>query len=153
MAPIQSETEAVEVAVRVKASPQTLWGLLTKPEQMVRWQGRSAELDPRPGGAFRVEINDQAVARGEYLELEPPTRLVLSWGWEGHPVVPPGSTRVEISLEPDGEETVVRLRHLDIPSAEERSSHTHGWEHYLGRLEVVGSGGDPGPDPMARSSM
>jgi uncharacterized protein YndB with AHSA1/START domain len=152
MGPIQREAEAVEVAVRVKASPETLWGFLTEPEKMVRWQGRRAELDPRPGGGFMVEINDQAVARGEYVELEPPSRLVLTWGWEGHAVVPPGSTRLEISLEPDGEETVVRFRHLGIPS-EERAIHTHGWEHYLGRLEIAGSGGEPGPDPNATGGM
>jgi hypothetical protein len=26
------------------------------------------------------------------------------------------------------------------------AEHTGGWDHYLGRLVVVGTGGDPGPD-------
>ncbi len=149
MARAPSETEALELEVRVSARPETLWGFLTDPEKMTRWKGRRAELDPRPGGIYRVEINDQAIARGEYVELEPPRRVVITWGWEGEGMaVPPGSSTVEITLTEDGDETIVRLRHDGLPSAEERASHTQGWQHYLARLGVAGAGGDPGPDAM-----
>jgi len=147
MAEIRSGTETVDLEMRVKASPETLWEFFTDPEKMTRWKGRTADLDPRPGGVHRVQINDQAIAVGEYLEVEPHTRILLTWGWEGHPEVPAGSTRVEVTLEPDGEETVVRLRHADLPSEAQRSEHTDGWQHYLGRLSSSAAGGDPGPDP------
>ena len=147
MGQIQSGTETVDLEVRVKATPETLWGFFTEPDKMVRWKGRKADLDPRPGGAYRVEINDQAIAAGEYVELEPFSRILLTWGWEGHPEVPPGSTRLEISLEADGDETVVRLVHHGLPNANQRAEHTDGWNHYLQRLSVAGSGGDAGPDP------
>lgn len=138
--------EAVEVQARVKASPETVFSYFTDPEKIVRWKGATAELDPRPGGIHRVQIRPEVVALGEYVEVDPPRRVVLSWGWEGHPAVPAGSTRVEISLEPDGEETLVTLRHLDLPEAE-RDQHLDGWKHYLSRFEVAAAGGDPGPDP------
>lgn len=143
---IQSGTEAVDLEMRVKASPETLWGFFTDPELMTRWHGRKVELDPRPGGVYRVEINDQATSVGEFLEVEPHSRILLSWGWEGHPEVPPGSTKVEVTLEPDGAETVVRLVHHDLPEGQ-RAEHTDGWTHYLQRLSVAGAGGDAGPDP------
>jgi len=145
MANIRSTTDVVEVETRVKATPETLWAFLTEPEMMTRWKGQKAELDPRPGGVYRVEISDQVKAVGEFVELEPYSRVLITFGWEGH-VVSPGSTRVEITLEPDGDETIVRLRHMDLP-ADETEIHADGWQHYLARLSKAGAGEDPGPDP------
>jgi uncharacterized protein YndB with AHSA1/START domain len=120
------------------------------PEKMVQWKGRKAELDARPGGIYRVEINDEAIARGEYVEIDAPNRVVFTWGWEGQEsgehAVPPGSSRVEIELTPDGDGTLVRLRHLDLP-AQSRDVHGQGWDLYLARLARVAAGEDPGPDP------
>jgi len=141
--------------VRIAARPETVFGFFTDPEKMVQWKGTRAELDPRPGGLYRVEINEQAIARGEYVELDPPHTVIFSWGWEGQEAgggehaVPPGSSRVEISLTPDGEGTLVRLRHLDLPE-QAREIHGQGWDLYLGRLAEIASGGDPGQDPNAR---
>lgn len=55
---------------------------------------------------------------------------------------------MEISLLPEGEKTRVRLVHRGLP-ADAVTDHTKGWDHYLDRLGVVLSGGDPGPDQMA----
>jgi uncharacterized protein YndB with AHSA1/START domain len=90
------------------------------------------------------------VARGEYVEIDAPSRVVFTWGWEGQEsgpnAVPPGSSRVEVTFEPDGEGTLVRLRHLDLP-AESRQIHGEGWDLYLSRLAVAATGGYPGSDP------
>ena len=75
--------DAVEVEVRIAASPETVFDFFTDPDKMIQWMGRSAELDPRPGGGFRCEINDEAIASGEYVALEPPHRVVFTWGWNG----------------------------------------------------------------------
>lgn len=149
--------DAVEREVRIAARPETVFEFFTDPEKMIRWKGRRAELDARPGGVYRVEINDQAVALGEYVEVDPPGRIVFTWGWEGQEsgqgehAVPPGSSRVEITLEPHGDGTLVRLRHLDLP-AESREIHGQGWDLYLGRLAAAARGGDPGPDPNSTTS-
>ena len=143
------QRSVIEREIRIAASPETVFDYFVDPDKMVQWKGRQAELDPRPGGLYRVDINDQAVARGEYLEIDAPSRVVFTWGWEGtsNPV-PPGSSRVEISLQPDGEGTIVRLRHLDLPEAE-REIHAQGWDHFLFRLAQAAEGKDPGPDPTA----
>ena len=143
---------AVEREIRIAARPETVFDFFIDPEKMVQWKGRKADLDARPGGIYRVEINDQAVARGEYVEIDRPSRVVFTWGWEGQEqtegphAVPPGSSRVEVSLEPDGDGTLVRLRHLDLPE-ESREIHGQGWDLYLGRLAAVAAGEDPGADP------
>ena len=142
----------VEREVLIGARPETVFEFFIDPEKMVQWKGQKAELDPRPGGTYRVEINEQAIASGEYVEVEPPNRVVFTWGWEGQETgehaVPPGSSRVEISLEPEGDGTLVRLRHLDLPEGS-RATHAEGWDHYLGRLSKAAAGEDAGPDPNA----
>ena len=65
-----------ETELRIAAQPQTVFDCLTDPELYLQWMGRSADLEPRPGGLFRVDINGNNVARGEYVVLEPPSRLI-----------------------------------------------------------------------------
>jgi uncharacterized protein YndB with AHSA1/START domain len=144
--------DAVEVEIRIAAKPETVFDFFTDPDKMIQWMGRSAELDARPGGAFRCDINGDAIAAGQYLELDPPSRIVFSWGWEGEDAVTkPGASRVEVSLAADGDGTRLRLTHHDLPTAESAEKHGHGWRHYLDRLAVAGAGGDPGPDEYAEA--
>jgi hypothetical protein len=63
--------------------------------------------------------------------------------------VPIGSTRIEVELVAEGEGTMLRFTHSGLPSVDDLKSHAHGWEHYLERLTMVASGGEPGPDPWA----
>ena len=116
---------------------------------MCAWIGVDATADARPGGEYRVDVTGRDVAVGEYVEVVPDERVVWTWGFEGSDVMPPGSTTVEVTLRPDGDATVVRLRHLDLPTARRVERHTAGWTHYLARLDVAATGGDPGPDPWA----
>jgi len=99
--------------------------------------GIGAQLDPRPGGAFRLDVDGAHFASGDYREVEPPYRILMSWGWEGDPEVAPGSTTVEITLTPDGDGTLLRLRHSGLPSEEQRASHREGWRLYIGKLGTV----------------
>ena len=71
--------------------------------------------------------------RGEYRVVEPPTRVVFSWGVPGNDVIPAGSSTVEITLAPDGDGTVVQLVHRDLPP-DEVAKHGVGWEHFVRRL-------------------
>jgi uncharacterized protein YndB with AHSA1/START domain len=146
-----AETEAaVEVEVLIDATPETVFEFFTDPTKMVQWMGRSHELDPRPGGVFRCDINGRDVASGSYLELDPPRRVVFSWGWAStENVTKPGASTVEVTLIPVGTGTRVRIVHRDLPSDESRAAHVHGWEHYTQRLSIAAAGRDPGPDPWS----
>ena len=64
--------------------------------------------------------------------------------------IPAGSTRVEITLEPVGDSTLLRLVHRGLPD-DAVDDHLRGWDYYLGRLVLVCDGKDPGPDSPHRS--
>ena len=141
-------TEELQQEVRIAAVPATVFRFLVDPERMKRWMGTSVTIDPRPGGIYKVNVTGRDIARGEYLEVTQDSRVVFTWGWEGEgSPVPPGSSTVEISLAPDGDGTIVRLRHSGLP-ADEREKHAEGWVHYMKRLVEAGEGRDPGPDPL-----
>jgi uncharacterized protein YndB with AHSA1/START domain len=132
--------------IMIDASPETIWPFLTEPEMLVAWHGTVAEIDPRPGGVYRVLVAGQHQSAGEYVEVEPMKRVVFTFGWdqESHPI-PPGSTTIEISLQPEGDKTRVRLVHRGLPD-DAVDDHGSGWAHYLQRLAVRVGGGDPGLD-------
>jgi uncharacterized protein YndB with AHSA1/START domain len=142
-----SGTRIFEHEVRIEAPPEAVFAYFTDPAKFVRWMGDGATLDPRPGGICRVTIRreiGEASIIGQFVEVVPYSRVVFTWGWEGGLFrVPPASTRVEVSLVPDGGATVVRLVHGGLP---EGAVEEAGWPHYLGRLAVAAAGGDPGPD-------
>ncbi len=144
---------AVEREIRIAARPELVFQYFVDPERMARWMGPAAVLDARPGGQFQIAVASTHRASGQFVEVDPPRRVVFTWGWEApeHGCAP-GSTRIEVDLIPDGDETILRLRHLGL-AAEAVEEHSHGWAHYLGRLAVVAAGGDPGPDPMADGQM
>ncbi len=132
--------------LRIDASRETIFPFLVEPEKMVRWMGLQAQAEPQPGGVYRVVVNDANTARGEFLEVDPPRRVVFSWGWEEpDAVVKPGESTVEISLHEDGDGTIVRLIHSGLPE-DRRQGHADGWHHYMPRLAEVAAGRDPGPD-------
>jgi uncharacterized protein YndB with AHSA1/START domain len=132
-----TDEPALEIERRIHATPTEVFRYLTDPDRYKRWMGGSAELDPRPGGTYRVAIADGATARGRYVTVEPPKRVVFTWGWEGNAEVPPESTSVEITLIEDGDETILRLRHSGLPDRAARRLHEQGWAMYLDRLPTV----------------
>ncbi|HEY8630333.1 MAG TPA: SRPBCC family protein [Gaiellaceae bacterium] len=121
---------------------------------MERDEGR-----PRPASGWRLPLRGHSghTARGEYVELDRPRRLVFTWGWEKsgdeENPVPPGASTIEVELTPVGNGTSLRFVHRDLPSAEAAESHAHGWDHYLPRLEILAAGGDPGEDPWLTQEM
>jgi uncharacterized protein YndB with AHSA1/START domain len=142
-----TDTTVYERTLAIDASPETVWEFLVDPEKLMRWKGINADLETQPGGIFRCEVIPGHIARGEYVEIDKPNKLVFTWGWDGSEDVPPGSSTIEIELASDGDGTSLRFVHKDLPNAEAIASHAHGWDHYLPRLEVAAAGGNPGEDP------
>ncbi|MGH9277696.1 MAG: SRPBCC family protein [Acidimicrobiales bacterium] len=140
--------DAYTTSVRIDAPPSDVFPYLTEADLMIRWMGDRADLDPTPNGRFVLDINGVPI-RGEYLLVEPPHRVVFTWGAAGSDTIAPGSTTVEIVLRPDGDGTVLELAHRDLPP-EQLDQHGIGWGHFLSRLALAGAGRDPGPDPWAR---
>ena len=85
---------------------------------------------------------------GEFVEIDPPQRVVFTWGWEGDEEVPPGSSTVEVTLTRDGDATVLHRVQRDLPAGQ-GARHMEGWEHFVPRLVEAAAGRDPGPDPWS----
>jgi uncharacterized protein YndB with AHSA1/START domain len=131
------ETGTIERELTIAASPETVFTYFVDPERIVRWMGRTAELDPTPGGIYRIDYNGTDIARGEFVEVDPPRRVVFTMGWEAPgDATPPGSSTVEVTLTPEGDGTRVRLRHVGLP-VEAVTGHTEGWDYFLPTLVEV----------------
>ena len=138
-------TEPVVKEKRIAARPETVFAFFTEPDKLTRWLAEAATLDPRPGGTCRQTHrgdDDQLYSmRGEFVEVSPPSRVVFTWGFEEESVgVPPGTSTVEVTLTADGDGTLVRLVHRDLPPGEV-DTHSEGWTEMLERLGRALAGG------------
>jgi uncharacterized protein YndB with AHSA1/START domain len=140
-------SESYSASIAIAAEPEEVFEYFTRPDAILRWMGDYAVLDPKPGGQFTLDINGVPV-RGEYLEVDRPHRLVISWGHAGSERLPPGTSTLEVTFTrvPDG--TVVNVAHHGLP-APEAEQHAIGWAHFLERLVIAGAGREPGRDPWA----
>jgi len=138
-------TDVFATEVDLPAPPAEVFRHLTEPAAMIRWMGQHATLKPVPGGAFEIDINGVPV-RGQYLEIDPPHRVLVSWGVAGNPSMPPGATEVEFTLTPTPAGTRLRLIHRGLPPSQE-DIHAAGWQHFLARLTHATAGDNPDPDP------
>jgi uncharacterized protein YndB with AHSA1/START domain len=150
----------VEVTVHVPVAPADVFPYLTDPARYVRWMGSKAQLEPVPGGVFRLGMPDGFAGAGTFADVVFPHLVVFTWGFAddeaashtkggGAPsaAMPAGSTRVTVTLQDRGDGTRLTLRHENLPSEELRAAHDVAWSTYLPRLAVAAAGGDPGPDP------
>lgn len=135
------DSGALERDLFVAATPDIVFAHFVDPERIARWMGRTVEFDARPGGAWRIDYNGTDIARGEVVEIDPPRRLVYTWGWEapGEAVGPGGST-VEVTLTPEAGGTRLRLRHSGLPEGEV-AGHAQGWDQFLPSLGAAVTSG------------
>jgi uncharacterized protein YndB with AHSA1/START domain len=130
----------------IRARPATVFGLLSTAEGLTSWWGPddfpllSAEADVRVGGFVRVRFRTIDGAEhecvGEFLDVVPPERLVMSWRWSvgGVPEEQSRDSRVELHVRPDGAGTELTLIHAGLCDAESKRSHGHGWNAALDKL-------------------
>ena len=142
-------TDDVVVERRVSVPPEKVFTYFADAGKWMEWQGTDAEIELAPGGVWRVNVTGDGFASGRVVEVVENERVVFTWGWEaGGPPVAPGSSTVAIELIRDGEGTLIRLTHSDLPP-DEAGIHRYGWEHYMNRLAAVSEDRPPGPNRMA----
>jgi uncharacterized protein YndB with AHSA1/START domain len=142
-----TQTDAIIREIHIDASPETVFAFFTEPDKVTRWLADEATLDPRPGGVNHQTHPGGAdnpggpyFMRGEFVEVEPPSRVVFTWGFENPDVdIDPGESTVEVTFEPEDGGTRVRLVHSGLPESE-RASHAEGWTEMLERLAAAVEG-------------
>lgn len=139
-------TEPIVREIYIEAKPEVVFEFFVDAEKLTRWLATEATLDPRPGGVCRQlhpgDGDPRSAAgpfhmEGEFLEVEPPSRVVFTWGF-AEPVigVPPGSSTVEVTLRAVNLGTQVRLVHSGL-SESETGNHADGWIGMLERLAAA----------------
>jgi uncharacterized protein YndB with AHSA1/START domain/uncharacterized protein YciI len=161
-APLKSARAVADVTagnvlaiVEIAVPPERVFRALTDPEELTQWWGSpelyrvtDAKVDLRIGGqwstAGRGADGSTFTVSGEYLEIDPPRRLVHTWkpDWEGG-----ASSTVRYLLEPIDGGTRVTVRHDGFGDrAASCQGHADGWERVLGWLVKH----FPAPAPTAR---
>lgn len=136
----------------IRARPQIVFDAVTSAEGIAQWWGPDAgpvlvaEADPRVGGRYRVRFlrlldNTEYESSGEFLEIVPPERVVMSWRWKGG-VPDPGESLVEITLKGISEGTELTFVHSQLRDEETRRSHEDGWTGALDKLEAQFAAGN-----------
>ena len=87
-------TEPLVITRRIAAPPGKVYRYLTRADLWSIWQGVDSRLQASPGGDLSLKMPGGQIAQGQFVELVPDARVVFSWGWVGHPEVPPASTTV-----------------------------------------------------------
>ena len=141
-------TETLSKEIFIECSPETLFSFFIDPDKMNRWMGKQILLEPKIGGKYRININDENIALGEYKEIIQNKKVVMTWGWEGSEIMPPGSSSVEFTLTPMENGTLLQLNHYDIP-IDKVTSNNNGWTHYMERIKLLGEGTEIGVDPWS----
>lgn len=129
---------SVEVSVEIAARPGTVWRCVTEGDLLSRWLAARVELEPVVGKPVKIHFERwKTRVEGTVVEVVPGRRLAFTWGVaEGkqRASMPPGSTRVSISLAPSKTGTRVVLVHSGFPTDEERGHHEGGWQGYAAAL-------------------
>jgi uncharacterized protein YndB with AHSA1/START domain len=142
----------VTLVRRIKASPEIVFEAVTTAEGIAQWWGPDAgpvlvsESDPRVGGRYRVRFrlldNTEHESSGEFVIVDPPKRVVMTWRW----VIggdDPGESRVDISLRAVDGGTELTFSHSRLHSESARRSHEGGWDGALRKLQARFAEGEP----------
>jgi uncharacterized protein YndB with AHSA1/START domain len=136
-------TEVLRIERSFQASAEEVFDAWTSPEVMRRWfhcgadwATPVAEVDLRVGGAVRIVMRRpdgrQAGAHGEYMVIDRPHRLLMTWTFDD---VPANQQLIELTFsEAEGTTTVI-LTNGDIATDERRESQDEGWRACLDQLE------------------
>ena len=140
----------IKKSIWIDAPPDVVFEYFTDAEKMQRWCGRRAELDPVPGGVYRLDMGRWGVVEGEFVRVEPPNFVSHTVPSGGDP--DSAASLIEVSISPDAGGSRVEIRQTGLDSPMDRVAQ-RGLEHHLARLSVAATGGSPGPDAMCERDM
>jgi uncharacterized protein YndB with AHSA1/START domain len=110
----------VRIEDRYDTDIDDLWSALTDPGRLARWYGQ-AEGDLRPGGQFRLHVEDADLdSTGRVEACEPPRRLRVTTretdeSYQRGRGVPPFDAVIEATLTADGDQTILVIEVQGMP--------------------------------------
>lgn len=120
----------LERTVVIHATPERVFRYFTDSARWARWWGAGSTIDATPGGRIFIKHPGGVESAGEVLEVDPPRRIVFTYGFVSGKPIPAGSSRVTIDLEADRAGTRLHLTH-ELADAAARDEHVQGWRFQL----------------------
>lgn len=128
----------------VAAEPARVYAAWLSADGLARWwwphiPDTTYDVDARIGGRYEIRSELAGIGvRGEFLELDAPSLIRLTWNWmdDGVSTIEQ-QVRVDLTPTPDG--TLVTLTHQLADSAGDGDDLRQGWHDVLARL--AGTGG------------
>jgi glutathione S-transferase len=132
-----------------QAPPERLFAAFTERALMQGWYGPEGmtvphcEVDARVGGGYRIEMHgaegNVSIVTGVFREIEPPRRLVFTWGWLNGAGRNP-ETVVALTFTPRDGGTDLELIQTGFLKEEFRLGHIEGWNSAFRALESALAG-------------
>jgi uncharacterized protein YndB with AHSA1/START domain len=116
--------------VVIRATPETVFHFFTDSARWANWWGAGSTIEAKPGGKVYIRHPNGVEATGQVLEVQPPERIVFTYGFASGKPMPPGSSRVTIHLTPDDGGTKLHLLH-EFAETGPRDEHVQGWRFQL----------------------
>lgn len=120
----------LEREVMIHALPDLVFRYFTDSSRFATWWGPGSTIDARPGGAVYIRHPGGVESLGEVLEISAPRRIVFTYGFASGTPIPPGSSRVTITLEPRPTGTPVHVLH-ELADEQARDDHVQGWRFQM----------------------
>jgi uncharacterized protein YndB with AHSA1/START domain len=116
--------------VTIQAPPETVFRFFQDSARWAKWWGAGSTIESKPGGAIYIRHPDGTESAGKVLEVDPPNRLLFTYGFVSGKPFAPGGSRVTIQLEPQRAGTRLTLTH-ELPDGDARDEHVQGWRFQL----------------------
>jgi len=139
-----AERTHIEVRRRFAAGPEQLFAAFAEARLVVRWLSPSPEIgltllqfDFREGGGYRFAYDFQGgrtVVAGRFRSIEPPSKIVFSWTIEPPDEHAGIESEVTVTIQRDGAETELVIRHEKLTRAGAAARHDQGWRGALEQL-------------------
>jgi len=126
----------LERRMLIRARPETVFRYFTDSERWAAWWGAGSSIEPRSGGRVLVLHPGGVEAGGEVIEIDPPRRIVFSYGYASGKPIPMGASRVTITLTAERHGTRLELHHA-LADREARDQHVQGWRYQLSLFSNV----------------
>jgi len=114
----------------IRARPETVFRYFTDSSRFAAWWGPGSMIDPEVGGKVFVRHPGAVEAAGEIVEIEPPRKIVFTYGYASGEPIGVGESLVTITLAEHPEGTRLDLEHAFADGAA-RDHHVQGWRYQL----------------------
>jgi uncharacterized protein YndB with AHSA1/START domain len=138
--------------IYIKADARNIWDALTQPEFTAQYfHATRVESDWQVGSKVVYRLADDTLAvDGEVLEVDPPTRLVITWrALYSEDFSREGFSRVTFEIA-TVDESVCKLSvsHDEFPEGSGLYEHVKGWVAIISSLKSLLETGEPMPLPQ-----